>query len=138
MPRPTAYREDYSKSLFKCPLCPRQVRAHELVYSINQVPVRQARLFCARCIKKFNAMPSAKKAAFLIQRFEEDCGDRQAIYALNDPVTRNRRYVGRTADPKRRYNGHLQKARSYDKESVKEHRRLLGVSEIPGSSRGWI
>src|SRR5436190_1366545 len=104
---PTPYREGYSKSLFECPLCTRMVRAHELINDINGVQVRDARLFCEKCGKKFEAMPGLERAEFLRRRFECHYGDKQFIYALNDPHTGARRYIGRTNYPQRRYSLHI-------------------------------
>src|SRR2546423_10298221 len=101
----------YSKTLFQCPLCSRMVHAHELINDINGLPVRDARLFCEKCKKKFNTMSLSERAEFLRQRFEEHYGDSQFIYALNDPNTGARRYIGRASNPQHRYNIHLQKAR---------------------------
>jgi hypothetical protein len=113
---PTPYREDYSKSLFECPLCSRLVRAHELVNYINNLEVRDARLFCGKCSRKFNNMGSQEQAEFLRARFETHYGDSQFVYALNDPRTAARRYVGRATDPRRRYTMHLQQARLWKPE----------------------
>jgi len=89
------------------------VRAHELVNYINNLEVRDARLFCGKCSRKFNDMRSQQQVEFLRARFESHYGDSQFVYALNDPRTASRRYVGRAADPRRRYSTHLQQARSW-------------------------
>lgn len=143
---PTPYREGYSKSLFECPLCARMVRAHELVNDINGVQVRDARLFCERCSKKFEAMLLPKRAEFLRRRFEEHYGERQFIYALNDPRTGARRYVGRAADPQRRFTQHIQKAKQWNPERTLDfiaevRARMPGLTlrwENQPSSKTWI
>jgi hypothetical protein len=111
VPPPTPYREGLSKNLFECPLCTRLVRASQLINDINGLQVRDARLFCASCDKTFERMPRVARAEFLRRRFEEHYGDKQFIYALNDPQTGARRYVGRARDPRRRYQQHIQQAR---------------------------
>jgi hypothetical protein len=146
MRSPTPYREGYSKNLFACPLCARMVRAHELVNDINGVQVRDARLFCERCGKRFEAMPPRERAELLRGRFEEHYGERQFIYALNDPHSGTRRYVGRASDPQRRLTQHIQKAKQWNPERTREFiaevrarfpDRVLKWEEQP-SSKKWI
>jgi hypothetical protein len=122
------------------------VRAHELVNDINGVQVRDARLFCEKCSKRFEAMPRLERAEFLRGRFEAHYGDRQFVYALNDPRTGARRYVGRASDPRRRLTQHLQKAKQWDpgrtREFIDEARaRMPGIIfrwEDQPSSKIWI
>lgn len=61
-----------------------------------------------------------ERAEFLRRRFEEYYGERQFIYALNEPQTGARRYIGRAADPQRRLSQHIQKAKQWDPESKQE------------------
>jgi hypothetical protein len=112
------------------------VRAHELINDINGVQVRDARLFCEKCGQKFEAMPPRARAEFLRRRFEEHYGDRQFIYALNDPHSGARRYVGRAADPQRRFNQHIQKAKQWRPERTKEFIASVRV-RIPDYAPNW-
>jgi hypothetical protein len=109
--RPTPYKEGFSKTLFECPLCTRLVRAHELVNDLDNLGVRDARLFCCKCSKTFNGMTAQEQTDFLLDRFAKHYGGRQFIYALNDPLTASRRYVGRASDPQKRFGQHLRLAR---------------------------
>jgi hypothetical protein len=120
VPPPTPYTKGLSKSLFECPLCTRLVRASQLINDINGFQVRDARLFCAGCDKAFEAMPHRTRAEFLRRRFEEHYGDHQFIYALNDPYTGARRYVGRATNPKARHQQHIQQARKWSPEQSQE------------------
>jgi hypothetical protein len=120
VPPSTSYRKGLSKHLFECPLCTRLVRASQLINDINGLQVRDARLFCASCDKTFEAMPNRSRAEFLRRRFEEHYGDQQFIYALNDPFTGARRYVGRATNPKARCQQHIQHARKWSPEQSQE------------------
>jgi hypothetical protein len=117
---PTPYMKGLSKGLFECPLCTRLVRASQLINFINGLQVRDARLFCSDCDKAFEAMPHRARAEFLRRRFEEHYGDQQFIYALNDPFTGARRYVGRATNPKARHQQHIQHARKWSPEQSQE------------------
>jgi hypothetical protein len=91
-------------------------------------------------------MSPSERTEFLRQRFEELYGDRQFIYALNEPDSGARRYVGRTNNPQHRFNLHLQKARQRkharsapaSEESHSSERRLRYRQEKPPSSKEWI
>ena len=138
VPPPTPYREGLSKNLFECPLCTRLVRASQLVNDINGLPVRDARLFCDGCSKTFERMRNRARAEFLRQRFEEHYGTKQFIYALNDPDTGMRRYVGRAKDPNRRYQKHIQQAQRWD--PLKSHGSTFWANKQDkiASSKQWI
>lgn len=124
----------------------RLVRAHELINDINGVQVRDARLFCQKCGKKFESLLPRERAELLRQCFEKYYGEKQFIYALNDPSTGARRYVGRTADPQRRFTQHIQKAKQWSPEQAQEfiaHVRARIPDYTPGqdkplSSKQWI
>jgi hypothetical protein len=130
--RSTPYKEGFSKTLFECPLCTRLVRAHELVNYLDNLVVRDARLFCKKCSKRFNGMTPHKQTHFLLDRFAKHYGDRQFIYALNDPRTGSRRYIGRASDPQKRFGQHLRIARNWLSKSA------LSLSESNLSSKRWV
>lgn len=94
-------------------MCQKPAPAHGFAGSINQFPVRDLRIICHKCIKKFNRLSSQKRTDYLKVKFNALYGQEQFVYALCEPDKEHIRYIGRTKNPTHRSNNHLQLAKNF-------------------------
>lgn len=102
-----------TRKIFKCKVCDEDKLAEHFADSINEAPARDLRLVCCRCAPSFNKLSLDIRREFLQKKINDYYGQRQYVYALCEPNTEAIRYVGRTAQPQKRFNGHIQSPRAY-------------------------
>jgi hypothetical protein len=100
-------------NLFRCHVCERDRPAHSFGMYINGFDTRELHLFCYTCAPTFASLPNKDQVKFLRERVESHYGALQHIYGLLDPTTNELRYVGRSTNPFRRFQQHIQSARRF-------------------------
>ncbi len=104
------------RKIFKCKICAGDKLAEHFANDLNKISIRGLRLVCCRCAPSFNQLSLNSRREFLKQKIGDYYGEKQYIYALCEPETKVVRYVGRTDNPQRRFNAHIQSPRAFAKE----------------------
>ena len=128
----------YSKNKFDCGLCEETKYAHEFTIGINGVNVREFRIICAICVSQFNSLSNKKRVDIVWSKLEKFCGNEQFIYGLFEPNEDCLRYIGRTNNANKRFQGHLRQGIKFINKLKDENFVDYTSDKYFYSSKKWI